>query len=59
MKIKDIEINQKVTGFFKSDNEIIGTVVKKLKTIVYVDFYGELVKYDKAHIQFLRKVKEE
>ena len=56
MKMIDIKIDQKVRGYFKGNNEIIGKVVKKLKTVVYVDFNGELVKYDKEHLQFLTKV---
>ena len=58
MKMKDIKVGQKVTGFLRGNNEIVGKVIKKLKTVVYIDFNGEKVKYDKPHIQFLTKVKE-
>lgn len=58
MKMKDVKVNQKVKGFLRGDNEIIGKVCKKLKTVIYVDFSGEIVKYDKSHIQFLTKVKQ-
>ena len=33
-------------------------VIKKLKTVVYIDFEGEEVKYDKPHLQFLTLVRE-
>ncbi len=57
MKIDDIKVGQKVKGYLRGDNTIIGVVAKKLKTVVYIDFDGELVKYDKAHCQFIREVK--
>ena len=58
MKITEIKINQKVTGYYKGDNKRIGKVIKKLKTVVYVDFDSDIVKYDKAHLQFLSKIKD-
>lgn len=58
MKIQDINVGQKVTGFLRGNNEIVGKVSRKLKTVVYVDFNGEEVKYDKPHLQFLTKVRE-
>ena len=56
MKIGDIKLDQKVRGYCGA-NKYTGTVVKKLKTVVYVQFNGLVVKYDKAHLQFLRKIK--
>ena len=58
MIMKDIKIGQKVTGFLRGNNEIVGKVIRKLKTVIYVDFNGEEVKYDKPHLQFLTKVKD-
>ena len=57
MKMKDIKLRQKVRGYFGVDKHI-GKVVKKLKTVVYIQFNGLVVKYDKAHLQFLTLVKE-
>ena len=57
MKMKDIKLGQKVSGYFGVDKHI-GKVVKKLKTVVYIQFNGLVVKYDKAHLQFLTLVKE-
>ena len=58
MKIEDIKINQKVLGYCGSATKHTGMVVKKLKTVVYIQFNGLVVKYDKAHLQFLSKVKD-
>lgn len=34
-----------------------GIIVKKLKTVLYVSFSGEVpVRYDKSHFQFLEKL---
>lgn len=55
MKFDEIKIGQKVTGYYFKETHTIGTVKKKLKTIIHVDFNGDLIKYDKAHIQFLKK----
>ena len=58
MLMNDIKVGQKVTGFLRGNNEIVGKVIKKLKTVVYIDFDGEEVKYDKPHLQFLTLVRE-
>ena len=57
MKINDIKIGQKVEDYYCEEIHK-GKIVKKLKTVVYIQFNGLVVKYDKAHLQFLRKIKE-
>ena len=58
MKITEIKIGQKVKGYCGTPTKHTGKVVKKLKTVVYVQFNGLIVKYDKAHLQFLSKIKD-
>ena len=57
MKMKDIRVGQKVRDYC-GVNKHIGKVVKKLKTVVYIQFNGLVVKYDKAHLQFLTLIKD-
>ena len=57
MKMNEIKLHQRVTGYYLGDPYAVGIVIKKLKTVVYIDFDGELVKYDKAHLRFLTEVK--
>lgn len=55
MKIEDIKIGQKVKGYHYKGVSV-GSVIKKLKTVVYVDFDGYTVKYDTPHLQFLTAI---
>ena len=55
MKFDDIKIGQEVKAYYRKES-VYGTVIKKLKTVLYVKFHDKIIKYDKAHVQFLTKV---